>query len=184
VSSTGSVTCNAGRMALHFDVLRHAGSPMPLPMHMETMPKRADLPRRAISCSSVAVALAPEKTTPLFTPGQADGLEMQAKGPHSHRGSLSMSISCLIRNVNRATRCRALFHRVAVAIALQRTCGAQRVAHRDGAAVGVHLGRVQVQHIAAVRCLASSQKRRSFTATRQNVCRHEGAQQSSAACPV
>lgn len=72
-SSTGSVTCNAGRTALNFGVLRHAGSPMPLPMHMETMPKRADLPRRAISCSSVAVARAPGNKTPLFTPGQAGG---------------------------------------------------------------------------------------------------------------
>lgn len=36
-----------------------AAAPMPLPMHMDTMPKRADLPRRCISCSSVAVARAP-----------------------------------------------------------------------------------------------------------------------------
>jgi hypothetical protein len=75
-------------------------------------------------------------------------------------------------------------HEFAVASAEQRTCGAQRVAHRNGAAVGVHLGRVQVQHIAAVRGLASSQKRRSCTATCQNVCRYKGAQQPSAACPV
>lgn len=33
--------------------------PMPLPMHIDTTPKRAALPRRAISCSSVAVARAP-----------------------------------------------------------------------------------------------------------------------------
>jgi hypothetical protein len=61
------------------------GSPMPLPMHMETMPKRADLPRRAISCSSVAVALAPERmTTPLFTPDQADGIRHAGK---NHKGA-------------------------------------------------------------------------------------------------
>lgn len=32
---------------------------MPEPMHMDTTPKRAPLPRRASSCSSVAVSLAP-----------------------------------------------------------------------------------------------------------------------------
>lgn len=64
-------------------------------------------------------------------------------------------MSC--KDVNIGTLCRVLWHRFAVANAEQRTCGAQRVAHRDGAAVGVHLGRVQVQHVAAVCGLASSQ---------------------------
>ena len=36
-----------------------AAAPMPEPMHMDTTPKREDLPRLFISCSSVAVARAP-----------------------------------------------------------------------------------------------------------------------------
>ena len=35
------------------------------------------------------------------------------------------------------------------AVAEARTCGAQRVAQRDGAAIGVDLGAVQTQHVAA-----------------------------------
>lgn len=46
------------------------------------------------------------------------------------------------------------------------TGGAQGVAHRDGAAVGVHLGRVQVQHVAAVSRLQALHK--------SSVCRHRG----------
>ena len=36
-----------------------AAAPIPEPMHMDTTPKRAALPRLRISCSSVAVARAP-----------------------------------------------------------------------------------------------------------------------------
>lgn len=62
---------------------------MPLPMHMETMPKRADLPRRAISCSSVAVARAPAETMRLLTPGQADGTRRANKRTAQPQGQLA-----------------------------------------------------------------------------------------------